>query len=104
MRKLFFYLAIFFSVLGIAFAVLPLGTIALLPIGLALIFSFLSFKKSEKNQKKIPKLLLIVSALTLLVVVGKEVFIKDEVIIDKQFDQNKIESKKDAVKELEGLE
>jgi len=97
-------LAIFFSVLGIAFAVLPLGTIALLPIGLALIFSFLSFKKSEKNQKKIPKLLLIVSALTLLVVVGKEVFIKDEVIIDKQFDQNKIESKKDAVKELEGLE
>jgi len=81
-----------------------LGTIALLPIGLALIFSFLSFKKSEKNQKKIPKLLLIVSALTLLVVVGKEVFIKDEVIIDKQFDQNKIESKKDAVKELEGLE
>ncbi|HEY5591107.1 MAG TPA: hypothetical protein VIK55_08815 [Paludibacter sp.] len=104
MRKLFFYLAIFFSVLGIAFAVLPLGTIALLPIGLALIFSFLSFKKSEENQKKIPKLLLIVSALTLLVVVGKEVFIKDEVIIDKQFDQNKIESKKDAVKELEGLE
>ena len=97
-------MAIFFSVLGIAFAVLPLGTIALLPIGLALIFSFLSFKKSEKNQKKIPKLLLIVSALTLLVVVGKEVFIKDEVIIDKQFDQNKIESKKDAVKELEGLE
>jgi len=81
-----------------------LGTIALLPIGLALIFSFLSFKKSEENQKKIPKLLLIVSALTLLVVVGKEVFIKDEVIIDKQFDQNKIESKKDAVKELEGLE
>ena len=97
-------MAIFFSVLGIAFAVLPLGTIALLPIGLALIFSFLSFKKSEENQKKIPKLLLIVSALTLLVVVGKEVFIKDEVIIDKQFDQNKIESKKDAVKELEGLE
>jgi len=104
MRKLFIYLSSFFVVLGILFTILPLGTIAFLPILLALVFSFLAFEKSVASLKKIPKVLIFVSALTLLVVVGKVVFIADEVVEDKQFDQNKIESKQEAVEELEGLE
>lgn len=104
MRKLFIVLASFFTVLGIIFTILPLGTIALLPIVLALVFAFLVLKKSEASQKKFPILLLILSAVTLFVVIGREAFVKDEVIVDTQFDQKKIESKKEAQKDLEELE
>jgi hypothetical protein len=37
-------------------------------------------------------------------VVGKEFLTKDEVEVDKQFDVKKLESKKEAQKELEELE
>lgn len=104
MRKLFIVLASFFAVLGIIFTILPLGMIALLPIGLALLFAFLVFIKSEASQKKFPILLLIISAITLLIVIGREAFVKNEVIVDTQFDQKKIESKKEAQKDLEELE
>ncbi|MET0760492.1 MAG: hypothetical protein ABWZ56_08735 [Flavobacterium sp.] len=104
MRKLFVVLASIFVVLGIIFAILPLGTIAFFPVGMALILGYLAFKKSEDNRKKFPKLILIIAALTLVVVIGKEIFLKDEVLADKQFDEKKIESKKEAQKDLEELE
>lgn len=104
MRKLFFIVAALFAILGIIFTILPLGTIALLPVGLALVFALLAFKKSEDNQKKFPTLILIIVVLSLVVVIGKEVLVKDEVIADQQFDEKKIESKKEAQKDLEELE
>jgi di/tricarboxylate transporter len=104
MRKLFIIVAALFSILGIIFTILPLGTIALLPVGLALVFAFLAFKKSDNNQKKFPTLILIIAVLSLVVVIGKEVLMKDEVIADQQFDEKKIESKKEAQKDLEELE
>ena len=103
MKKSLIYFAVFFAVLGIVFAILPMGTIALLPIVIALIFSFLSFKFSAAKRKKISGIVLVVAALTLLVVVGKEIFIKDEVVLDKQFEQKKIESQQEDIKDLEGL-
>lgn len=103
MKNTLIYFASFFAVLGIVFTILPLGTIALLPIAIALIFAFLSFKFSASKRKKISDIVLIISALTLLVVVGKEVFVKDEVVLDKQFEQEKIESKQEDIKDLEGL-
>ncbi|PWA06521.1 hypothetical protein [Flavobacterium psychrotolerans] len=104
MRKLFIVLAVIFAILGIVFAVLPLGTLALLPIGLGFIFGFIALIKSDINQKNIPKWILIVSGLTLIVVIGKQTLIKDEVAKDVQFEQKKIESKKEDMKDLEGLE
>ncbi|RTY91328.1 hypothetical protein [Flavobacterium sp. GT3R68] len=104
MRKLFIVLASFFTVLGIIFTILPLGTIALIPIALALLFALLVLIKSEATQKKFPIMLLILSALTLFIVIGREAFVKDEVIVDTQFDQKKIESKTEAKKDLEELE
>lgn len=104
MRKLFIVLAILFAVLGIAFAVLPLGTLALLPIGLALIFAFVAFLKSDVNQKSVPKWILIVAGLTLIAVIGKVTLIPDQVAKDEQFEQKKIESKQEDLKDLEGLE
>jgi EamA domain-containing membrane protein RarD len=104
MKKSLIYFAVFFAVLGIVFTILPMGTIALLPIVIALIFAFLSFKFSTSKRKKISGIVLIVvAALTLLVVVGKEIFIKDEVALDKQFEQKKIESQQEDIKDLEGL-
>lgn len=104
MRKTTLILASIFTVLGILFSFLPLGTLALLPIVLAIVFSFITFSKSETELKKLPKMLLLVGVICLLVVVSKQFFIKDEVAIDKTFEKTKIETKTEAKKDLEELE
>lgn len=104
MRKLFIVLAIVFAILGIVFAVLPLGTLALLPIGLALIFAFTAFIQSDINEKNLPKWILIVVVLTLIIVIGKVTLVEDEVAKDEQFEQKKVESKLEDLKDLEDLE
>lgn len=104
MRKLFLILSCIFGVLGIVFTILPMDTLAFLPIGLALIFGLLALKKSDDNQKKFPKIVLMVGAFCSLVVLGKTLLIEDEVAIDTQFEQQKIETKQEAKKELEELE
>ncbi len=103
MRKFFLITAIVFTVLGIAFTILPLGTIAMLPVAFAIIFSLLAFYKSTALLKKLPRLFLIISATTLLIIIGKSVLIKDRVVADKQFEIKKEESKKEDIKDLEGL-
>lgn len=104
MRKLFLILGIVFTVLAIVFSVLPLDTIAFLPIGLALIFCLLLLKKSDDNQKKLPNILLLLCVLSSVFVLGKTLLIKDEVVQDTKFEQQKIETKQEAKKELEDLE
>ena len=104
MRKLFLVLASIFTALSIVFAFLPLGTLALIPIGIAILFGFLALKKSDLKQRKAIKVILLFAILSLVVVVGKEIFMKDEVEVDKQFDTKKSESKKDAKKDLEELD
>lgn len=104
MRKLCIGLAILFAILGIIFTVLPLGTLALLPIGLALVFGLIAFFQSDSSQKSLPKWILIIAGVTLVVVLGKELLIEDEVAKDEQFEQKKIESKQEDLKDLEGLE
>ena len=103
MRKLLVITAIFFAVIGITFTILPLGTIAFLPIVIALILSFLAIQKSKVEQKILPKIVLFISILTLLVVIGKVIFVKDVLVTDKQFEIKKEESKKEDIKDLEGL-
>ncbi len=104
MRKLFLFIAIVFTILSIVFAFLPLGTFALIPVAIALVFGFLALKKSDVKQGKFIKLLLLLSLVSLSVVIGKELFTKDEVEVDKQFEEKKIESKKEAQQDLEQLE
>ncbi len=104
MRKTTLILASIFTVLGIVFSFLPLGTLALLPIILALIFSFITFSKSETELKKLPKMLIIVGIVCMLFVVSKEFFIKDEVVVDQKFETTKKETKAEAKKELEEIE
>jgi hypothetical protein len=104
MRKLFLILAGLFGAIGIAFTILPMDTLAFLPIGLALIFGLLTLKKSEESQKQLPKIILSIAALCSVVVLGKTLLIEDKVATDTQFEQQKIETKQEAQKELEELE
>ncbi|WP_313806340.1 hypothetical protein [Flavobacterium sp.] len=104
MRKTFIILASFFTILSIVFTALPLGTLALLPIGLSLVLGFLAFKRSTDTEKKFPKIILIIAGLCLIVVIGKELFTKEEVAQDVQFEQTIEKSKEEDKKELEELE
>jgi predicted histidine transporter YuiF (NhaC family) len=104
MRKLFLIFACIFTVLALVFSFMPMDTLAFLPIGLALIFSLLLLKKSENQQKKIPKIFLFLSVLCSIFVVGKTIFIKDEVAKDAQFEEQKVKTKTEAKKELEEIE
>jgi hypothetical protein len=104
MRKLVLGITIFFTTLSVVFAFLPLGTLALIPAGIALIFGFLALKKSNTSQAKWVKVFLTITFLCLVFVIGKEIFTQDEVEIDQQFETQKAESKNEAQKELENLE
>ncbi len=104
MRKLFLILALVFTVLAIVFSVLPMDTLAFLPVGLAIAFSLLLLRKSEDGQKKFPKVLLFIGVLCSTYVMGKTLLIKDEVAKDTKFEEQKIENKKEAKKDLEELE
>ena len=104
MRKAYLILALFFTFLAMVFSYLPLDTIAFLPIGLAFLFSLLLLKKSIQSQKKIPKTLLFICGIITLFVVGKTVFVKDEIVEDTKFEKEKVAIKKEAQKELEEIE
>jgi hypothetical protein len=104
MRKLFLIITSIFTSLSIVFAFLPLGTIALLPIGIAVLFGVLTFKKSDVKQRKLVTVLLFFALASLVFVMGKEFFTKDEIEVDTQFDSKKETSKEEAKKDLEELE
>ena len=104
MRKIFLVLASVFTTLSIVFAFLPLGTLGLIPIVIALLFGYLAFQKSDDSQKKLVKVLLLFSTLSLIAVIGKEVLVQDEIAKDAVFEKEKIETKKESQKELEELE
>ncbi len=104
MKKTLLILSVIFVVLSVIFSVLPLDTLAFLPIGIALVLIFVTFKKSETNQRKLTKWLFAITYICALFVLGKTYLIKDEVEKDKKFEQQKIDTKQEAKKELEDLE
>ena len=104
MRKTFIILSIILTIISIIFSVLPLGTLALAPIVLAIITIFISFKKSTIAERTLPKRLFIVAYICAIVVVGKTFLLKDKVAKDTKFEQQKAETKQEAKKELEDLE
>jgi hypothetical protein len=54
MRNILITISIFFGVLGIVFVILPMGTIAFLPAGIALVLSIIAYFVSEKARKNFP--------------------------------------------------
>ena len=66
---------------------------------------FLALKFSDVDQKKFPKILLIIAVLTLIIIATKQFLIKDEVAVETETEKiQKVESQKQDVKELEELE
>ncbi len=104
MKKIYLIVAVLFTLLSVVFAVLPLDTIAFLPIGLGVVFSLIALSKSEIGKTKMAKTLLFICGICSVVVLSKTIFIKDKIEQDTQFEQTKIETKKEAQKELEDLE
>lgn len=103
MRKALIVLSFVFTLISIIFAILPMGTLGLLPVGLALVFAGLAFYKSAENDKSVPKWLLIVAGLVLVVIIIRAMM-PDEVAQDTQLDQQKVEAQKEDIKDLEELE
>ncbi len=103
-KKIFIGIAVFFALVSIVFTILPLDTLAILPIIPTAIFAFLAFRNSSGRQWHASRLLLIVSGLLFVVVIGKQLFATNEVETDRQFEQKKIQSEKETKKELEELE
>ena len=102
MKKLLNVLAILFLVLGLVFTVLPLGTIALLPVALALIFAATGWFTAKD---KMAKTLLIVGIALALAVIVKSVAIKPTVADDTDEElQKKEQLEQENLKELEELE
>ena len=104
MRKTLVVIAVILTLISVAFSVLPLDTLALAPIGFALLFIFLAFKKSNAKQRKFTKILFIIVYLCAIIVLGKTYLIKDKVAVDTKFEQQKVDAKKEDLKDLEGLE
>jgi hypothetical protein len=102
MRKIALVFAFVFSALSVLFIVIPMGTIGLIPVVLALLSSGLAWIKSSATQKKVPLVLFLLAGAILLFIVARS-FIPDEVAPDKQFEQRKEINKKQDLEDLENL-
>lgn len=104
MRITFIIIAFIFVALTIVSTILPMGTIALIPVAFAFLFSLFAFLKSKDGKKKFSKWLIFSVVVMFLVIVAKDVFVKDQVVEDQKFLLEKQNSQQDAQKELEELE
>jgi hypothetical protein len=102
MNRFLIILSLVFGVLGVVLTILPFGTLALIPIALAFIFALITVFR--QREKLFPKLVLLFVFANFLTVIGKEVFVKDVVEVDEQFETIKQQSEQEAQKDLEGLE
>jgi len=107
-------LSIVFLVLGLAFTILPLGTIAFLPLVLALICAAIALYLAKDTGKKLSKALLVIGAALALAVIVKLIVVKheiepateEEMQQQEQVDQENLNvlEELEALEELEELE
>ncbi|RZS93969.1 hypothetical protein [Aquimarina brevivitae] len=106
MRTLFLTLTIIAVTIGTLMAILPFGSLAVLPGVFSLITAALAYylsKKQEKN-KVFPLGLLAISILIIVVSSTKFLWVKDEVATDQKFEQKEEESKEESIDELKEIE
>ena len=77
MRRLFLILTVVFTIVGVAFTFLPLGTIALAPLFVAIIFGVLTYFKSNSIQRKTVNIILIIAFAAIICAVLKQFLAKD---------------------------
>lgn len=106
MRIILLILAGIASVIGIIMTILPFGNIAILPGVFVIIVAAAAYFLSKKQQKP-HKMALLFVAIGLFTITGsgsKALWVKDEVAVDKDFEQKEEQSKEEAIKELKEIE
>ncbi len=104
MRIIFVILASVGILLGVLFVILPMGSIAIVPSVVAVLFAYLALNKSSDSHKNFPKILMVIASLLIVVGVSKHFFIKTEIAKDNSFEERVDDSQKEAIEELESLE
>ncbi|KAA1246116.1 hypothetical protein [Aquimarina sp. RZ0] len=106
MRIVLISIAAIAAVLGIIMAILPFGTIGILPGVIALITGLGAYFLSKKQQKpqKLSVLFLVIGVLVMISSGSKSLWVKDEIAEDKEFQQKEENSKEEAIKELKEIE
>lgn len=105
MRALLIIIAIITTIVALALAILPFGNLALIPIGIALIFTFLAMKQLQKDGKStgIIKIVFLAIIIALSLTLYRSLFTTNEVLETEQTIKNEKQSEEDAIKELEDI-
>lgn len=104
MKKLIQISSIVISVIAIVFTFLPLDSIGIIPVSLAILFSLINLSQAKGRTKKMAKIIFYLALATIVLYIGKQFLIADKIEKDQQFDLQKIETKEEAKKVLEELE
>ncbi|WP_378173109.1 hypothetical protein [Aquimarina sp. SS2-1] len=106
MRIALLSLAALSAFLGIIMAILPFGTLGVLPGIVALLSGFAAYYISKKKQKpqKLPLLFLTIGVLVIVASGSKTLWVKDVVAVDTEFQEKEEQSKEEAIEELKEIE
>ncbi|MCX7551867.1 FUSC family protein [Xanthomarina sp. F2636L] len=106
MRKLCIVLGIISSVLALVLSVLPLSNLAYFPAIAALVFGFIAFYMSNKNNqsKKTIQLVFLLTTIAFSISIYKSIFNTVEVGNTEELEQREIKSEEKAIEELEELD
>ncbi|AXT50053.1 hypothetical protein D1818_04110 [Aquimarina sp. BL5] len=106
MRIVLISIAAIAAFLGIIMAILPFGTIGVLPGIVAIISGFGAYFLSKKQLKpqKLSLLFLTIGVLVIVASGSKSFWVKDEVAVDEEFQQKEEQSKEEAIEELKEIE
>jgi len=106
MRKLFITLGIIAAIIAVILSALPLFNVAIIPAIAALVFGFIAFylSKKENESKKAVQLIFLLSIISLGLTTYKSIFNKTEVGDTKALELRVQEAEDNAIEELEGLD
>jgi len=106
MRIVLISLAAIAAFLGIIMAILPFGTLGILPGILAIVTGFGAYYVSKKQQKprKLSLLFLTIGILTTIGSGSKSLWVKDEIAVDTEFQEKEEQIKEEAIEELKEIE
>ncbi|AXT54857.1 hypothetical protein J8L88_17840 [Aquimarina sp. MMG015] len=106
MRIVLISIAAIAALLGIIMAILPFGTIGVLPGIVSLLAGIGAFYISKKKQKpqKLSLLFLTIGVLVIVASGSKSLWVKDEIAVDEEFEQKEEQSKEEAIEELKEIE
>lgn len=105
MRRISIIVSVIALIIALLLAFLRFGTLPLFPAAVGLVGAYLALRLSKQPvQKKFPKVLILLAALTALVVGFQRVFLKNKIAEDASFEQLQEDSQKKALEELEELD